>query len=531
MVFGLFGQGSRAQIVFPALALLLLLLCWPSNYWPSLGLVAESNNTGTAQAESRGVAVPPPMAPHGPIYIDGDADFTSQAAAEGWPGSGTSSDPYIIEGYTIDRGGSAGHCININNTRLYFIIKDCVLTGASATYGCGIYLHNVSHATISSNTFSDSYYGIMLGWNCSDVVVRENTVSSGTFWGIRLERASHNTVINNTCNAINVGIALLVPTIYSGECRNNTVADNFCTGGMYGILLERADSNTIANNTCTSISYTGIHLEDSNYNSVFNNTCTDILVEGDGIAIISVYWNCDGNIVENNTCLNNFRYGIYLYTEYPEQHNCINSIVRYNIFDSNASGAHDVGVNNTFEYNYYWDYHGPDADQNGIGDVPYQIAGYLNNTDPYPLMRPQGWPPNWTQVPDIIYLLPNNPLRYDLNAAAPPPGIDKWWINDTTHFHIDGYGVLTNATPLQLGTYGVRVWVNDTTGSTITAAFKVVVTEEIPTTETTTQPPIPGFPLEAILPALAAAITLTLVRKHRKGKLHTQTSSDHQRLR
>ncbi|MFO8109268.1 MAG: hypothetical protein R6U17_01905 [Thermoplasmata archaeon] len=37
-----------------------------------------------------------------PIRIDGDSDFASQAAQEGWPGDGSTENPYVIEGYEID---------------------------------------------------------------------------------------------------------------------------------------------------------------------------------------------------------------------------------------------------------------------------------------------------------------------------------------------------------------------------------------------------------------------------------------------
>jgi hypothetical protein len=36
---------------------------------------------------------------HGPIAIDGDANFSATALAEDWSGDGSAQDPYIIENY------------------------------------------------------------------------------------------------------------------------------------------------------------------------------------------------------------------------------------------------------------------------------------------------------------------------------------------------------------------------------------------------------------------------------------------------
>ena len=49
---------------------------------------------------------------HDPIHIDGDADFTAANGVTG--GSGTASDPYIIEGWDID--ATTAHGIWIEET-------------------------------------------------------------------------------------------------------------------------------------------------------------------------------------------------------------------------------------------------------------------------------------------------------------------------------------------------------------------------------------------------------------------------------
>ena len=88
--------------------------------------------------------------PHSPIAIDGDANFTLTASNEGWYGDGSSNSPFIIDGLDIDRGGGAGHCISIINTRVNFTIQNCVLTGANVS-GAGIHMVNVTYGKLIEN--------------------------------------------------------------------------------------------------------------------------------------------------------------------------------------------------------------------------------------------------------------------------------------------------------------------------------------------------------------------------------------------
>ncbi|RDE11255.1 MAG: hypothetical protein C4K49_12005 [Candidatus Thorarchaeota archaeon] len=87
--------------------------------------------------------------------------------------------------------------------------------------------------------------------------------------------------------------------------------------------------------------------------------------------------------------------------------------------------------------------------------------------------------PDWivppvNQVCDVGCL-----LNYELSASD-LSGLHKWWLNDTAHFGISEDGVVTSLALLPVGTYGLRVWVNDTIGNTLTAAFTVVVQDILP---------------------------------------------------
>ncbi|MFX0052884.1 MAG: hypothetical protein ACFE8U_16525, partial [Candidatus Hermodarchaeota archaeon] len=62
---------------------------------------------------------------HAPISIWGNGAFANQATDEGWPGTGTNVDPYIIDGLNIS--DYPGDLIKIYYVDAYFIIRNCVL--------------------------------------------------------------------------------------------------------------------------------------------------------------------------------------------------------------------------------------------------------------------------------------------------------------------------------------------------------------------------------------------------------------------
>ncbi len=90
---------------------------------------------------------------HVPILIDGTGDFVAQ----GWPGAGTSGDPYVIAGLNITYGIGLA-CIAIFNTDAYFVIRDCYIGQNSALNG--IHLENTTHATLEYVTVSSPSHAI-----------------------------------------------------------------------------------------------------------------------------------------------------------------------------------------------------------------------------------------------------------------------------------------------------------------------------------------------------------------------------------
>lgn len=84
--------------------------------------------------------------------------------------------------------------------------------------------------------------------------------------------------------------------------------------------------------------------------------------------------------------------------------------------------------------------------------------------------------PHWIEIPgDRIFELGSR-VRQVLIAEI-PMGLSLWWINDTTRFMISQAGVLTNNTFLFVGTYPLRVSLNNTYGRVLQAEITIYVVD------------------------------------------------------
>ena len=69
---------------------------------------------------------------------------------------------------------------------------------------------------------------------------------------------------------------------------------------------------------------------------------------------------------------------------------CYDNLIYLNYFTNNYIHAYDYGINNKWDNgsigNYWDDYEGVDADNNGIGDTPYtNIRGSADSQDNFPI--------------------------------------------------------------------------------------------------------------------------------------------------
>ena len=197
---------------------------------------------------------------HDPIYIQSDDNFTAANGVVG--GSGTQSDPYIIENWAISAENTDG--IWIRNTTAYFIVRNCLM--GSRHYN-GIYLDNVKNGRIENNTCENNWYDIVLF------------------------SSSYNNLTSNTCSGINEGIDLIFSSY-------NNLTSNTCENKYWGIHMDNSSYNNLTGNTCEN-NYYGIWLYSSSNNNLTNNTC-----ENDKYGIY-LWYSSDNNTMIGNNLLNN----------------------------------------------------------------------------------------------------------------------------------------------------------------------------------------------------------------------------------
>jgi parallel beta-helix repeat protein len=192
----------------------------------------------------------------------------------------------------------------------------------------------------------------------------------------------------------------------TGENKRNTIIDGMFKDDAIKINANEVNiSNfTIQNglDSCINITnYTFNHFEIINpgvlpygnyiFQNIIKNSITGIYVSG------SSY-----NKIFNNTISNNSNFGISIYELRPRDiYNnpppssriytpSLCNLIYHNNFINNTINAYDEESNNwsyNKEGNFYDNYTGLDKNNDGIGDIPYPIAGG-DNVDDYPLMMP-----------------------------------------------------------------------------------------------------------------------------------------------
>jgi len=163
--------------------------------------------------------------------------------------------------------------------------------------------------------------------------------------------------------------------IFLNQVINNKVAGNLITSyGLYGVTLEYANNNTIMNNHISN-SMWGLGLFSSYNNRIQYNTITTN--EESGILLET----SNENIFEGNTVSKNAE-GITIFDSNENvayRNNLLNNFLQVAV-----SGANNTW-NNGAEGNHWSDYTGQDTNGDGIGETPYTINVYAS--DIYPLVE------------------------------------------------------------------------------------------------------------------------------------------------
>ncbi|MBY8985620.1 MAG: right-handed parallel beta-helix repeat-containing protein, partial [Candidatus Lokiarchaeota archaeon] len=274
-----------------------------------------------------------------PFVIDnnGGGDLTWLEAVDLFiwcTGSGTYSDPYIIQNLIID-GQNSSSCIEISDSIVFFKIEGCTLYNSGAgIYNAGIKLTNVINGQLINNNCSNNN-GVGIGlYQSQNVTIGGNFVNNNDEFGIFLEGSHNNTLSGNTLNENSNGI-------YLGLSNNNTISENSAFNndlrGMY--LSTSSNNNTIMSNNVTYNGDNGIDIYDSHDIKIVGN-----IADYNGLNGIFVWKNNNTTVVRNIANYNTFA-GLYLWVSNKTE--VIGNVFignSYNIFNSG-------GENNILNWN------------------------------------------------------------------------------------------------------------------------------------------------------------------------------------
>jgi len=246
-----------------------------------------------------------------------------------------------------------GYLALVNSTRI--TVKGLNFTDN----GQALLLAFTSNSTLENLEASNNDYGIQL-CSSSYVSVRNCTITDNSADGVTIDHSSlNNTIVENVIVGNKLGIRVV------HFCKNNTISTNNITNNDRGVLIfSYANDNIVTNNVIVN-NQIGISLKRESPNKIVGNTIAN---NNQGILV-----ETSGNLIHHNNFVNNT---VQVETPY-------------------ASSIWDLGYSSGG--NYWSDYEDEDANEDGIGDLPYVIDE--NNVDRYPLMS--FWTPEDNARPAI----------------------------------------------------------------------------------------------------------------------------------
>ena len=260
---------------------------------------------------------------HAPIGINGNSQFISANGVTS--GNGTQDDPYIIENWDINAGTGTNAGIEIRDTDVYFIIRNCTIHDGYSNSTDGIYFYNVTNGGIEIVTSYNNSFGIALNYSSNNTITN-CSVYNNSDRGIALDSSSNNNI--TSCSVYNNSFNIVL----DASSNNNTITScSVYNNPWVGIYLVSSSNNNITNCSVYSNSMSGIYLFSSSNNNITN---------------CSVYNNPYG--IAQDSSSNN------------EVHYC-------NIYDNTDYGVFSTGETVNATYNWWGDVSGPGRINRGIG--------------------------------------------------------------------------------------------------------------------------------------------------------------------
>ena len=229
--------------------------------------------------------------------------------------------------------------------------------------------------------------------SCKDISINNCIIDDQSLFGIYTLDSNDISLTNSEIEDVNMGF-MGYDSVNQSIISNNVILNTYT-----GIYLN-GDNNEIYNNEISYNYNYGIVIDDSlnleiKYNNITNNG-------NNGIYLVSYSYESEisNNIISNN----NIGLAIDNRSE--------NGLIYNNYFENNYLNAQDNGTNNNWDNgsigNYWSDYTGVDLNNDGIGDIPYNISGTAGSVDHFPIVfidKKGGSPDNFFTSPGGIALI------------------------------------------------------------------------------------------------------------------------------
>ena len=367
------------------------------------------------------------------------------------------------------------------NKSILLVGEDRDSTVIDVTAGLKVTANGV---TVTGFTIYDGWQGISVSGNgCR---ISGNTITNATH-GIVVVGYENN-ITGNILRSIGLSSAIQL-----NFANRNLINRNYIESCVEGIQIwQNSNNNTITENTITNCKDTAINFQYSNDNMVIGN---NISRSGLGTSI----YGSNRNTISNNNYISNvvqFGAGEWYYLTF----------------------GHNRSIN-TINGNYWSDYHGTDANRDGVGDTPYIIGE--NVKDDHPLMSqvkmsisilPGIYDFDTLPIvsfPNVSILSPGNtsyaaignsyttvPLTFEANASLS-------WVG----YSLDGGANVTvsNGTMIEIpvGSSNLTVYANDTVGNW---AVPQTVYYSVAWNGGTPPEPFPWLPIAVALTVAVAAV-------------------------